>query len=170
MFRSSVLVILCTSLLGCENDRVREGAEAPNATPPASAPAKSALRFLEIPDGTRAVTFLVKREVTDCLSLRPGDRVDLIGTSREGDDAGISSVVLEDVFIIQIGGCRMWPPDDEKEFARYCQTELVTVALTPVDCHTLSLAQQQGEIRIALRARAPKEHQSGQNGDQSRNR
>lgn len=113
----------------------------------------------EIAPGSRALTVSVNAESTVGYFVRPGSRVDLIGTfllpsadnAAFGDRLNIQTrVVLRDVRILAVGTARSF-----SEYQRLATNGYATVTLqvTPEEANVLAFAQQQlsGPLTMVLR-------------------
>jgi len=103
-----------------------------------------------IPPGKRAVTVAVNEVIGVAGFIKPGDRVDVLGTfDQDGSGASsgdtVTSVVLQDVEVLAISQ-RM---EDEDTYARVVTT--VTLALTLAEAGKVTLAEERGKLRLVLR-------------------
>lgn len=80
--------------------------------------------------------------------VRPGDRVDVIVSLREGQrERPITKLVLERVKVLATG-TELTPPDED---GRTASVDVYTLELTPVESERLALAATQGTLNFALR-------------------
>jgi pilus assembly protein CpaB len=97
--------------------------------------------------GMRAVSVRVNDVVGVAGFVQQGNRVDVIVVVRAGNDS-ISRTVLNNVQVLAAG------PNIDREAARGGQAvtvSVVTLLVTPEDAEKLTLAQNQGQIMLALR-------------------
>jgi pilus assembly protein CpaB len=101
-----------------------------------------------IPKGKRAVTVAVD-EVTGVAGfVKPGHRVDVIGARADrGTDNGQAQTVVQNLAVLAVA------QDREDRNGRKAQlVSSVTLLATPAEAEKLTLASEQGKIRLALRA------------------
>jgi Flp pilus assembly protein CpaB len=101
---------------------------------------------IEIPKGQRAIAIKVNPECLAGGFILPGMRVDILCTMRGGNDPA-TVLLLQNMLVMAID---MKPTRDEGQVAVLGQT--ATLAATPEECSRLSLAAQQGELRLTLRS------------------
>jgi len=101
---------------------------------------------IEIPKGQRAIAIKVNPECLAGGLILPGMRVDILCTMRRGDDP-TTVLLLQNMLVMAIDTKIQ---RDEGQYAALGQT--ATLAATPEECSRLSLAAQQGELRLALRS------------------
>jgi pilus assembly protein CpaB len=101
-----------------------------------------------IPKGKRAVTVAVD-EVTGVAGfIKPGHRVDVIGARPDhGDGAGKAQTVVQNLTVLAVAQDR---EDTNGRKARLVSS--VTLLASPTEAEKLTLASEQGKIRLALRA------------------
>lgn len=111
-----------------------------------------------IPRDKRAVTVAVT-EVTGVAGfVKPGDYVDVIATfdaSVVGDN--VSNLVLQSILVLAVDRDSDLAPVSNKEVAKDAVGKgiAVTLAVTPDDASRLTLAEEKGKIRLALRPYLP---------------
>jgi pilus assembly protein CpaB len=111
-----------------------------------------------IPRDKRAVTVAVT-EVTGVAGfVKPGDYVDVIATfdaSVVGDS--VSNLVLQNILVLAVDRDANLTPGDNKEVAKDAAGKgmTVTLAVTPDDASRLTLVEEKGKIRLALRPYLP---------------
>ena len=107
---------------------------------------KPGLTFV-IPAGKRAVSVAVNEVIGVAGFVKPGDRVDVLGTFDESVvGKTVTTTVLQDVEVLAISQ-RMEDEDDTK--ARVATT--VTLALNLSEAEKITLAEEQGRLRLVLR-------------------
>lgn len=80
--------------------------------------------------------------------VRPGDRVDVIVSLREGQrERPVTKLVLERVKVLATG-TELVPPDED---GRTASVDVYTLELTPDESERLALAATQGTLNFALR-------------------
>jgi pilus assembly protein CpaB len=99
----------------------------------------------KIPDGMRAMALRTDETANVAGYLFPGSHVDVMTTSREGNDT-VSRTVLQNVQVLTTGTKSEPDPNGKPE-----DVKVVTLLLTPEDSQKLILAQSQGKVDIALR-------------------
>lgn len=118
--------------------------------------AKLGLAFL-VPPGMRAVTVSVDEVSAVGWLLKPGDRVDVLGTFELGDNVTLTRTVLQDVELLAIGtevapAEEEAPAEGEEKRATAPKRETTaTLAVTPEEGQRLVLADSAGKLRLALR-------------------
>jgi pilus assembly protein CpaB len=116
----------------------------------AASGAKPAL-WHRIPPGRRAVTIAIDEVVGVGGFLKPGLRVDIVSVAR-GDDAWETRTIAQDVPILAIA-------QDDKSAQADTNAHVVpsaTLLVSPRQAEAVSLATEQGKIRLVLRA--PDDH------------
>lgn len=101
----------------------------------------------DIPAGKRAVTVAVNEVIGVGGFVKPGDMVDILGTFAKeffGEDGTVT--VLQDVQVVAVAQAMK---DDGKADAKVSTT--VTLAVTPEEAQRLTLAEERGKLRLALR-------------------
>jgi pilus assembly protein CpaB len=107
---------------------------------------KPGLTFV-IPAGKRAVSVAVNEVIGVAGFVKPGDRVDVLGTFDESVvGKTVTTTVLQDVEVLAIAQ-RMEDEDTAK--ARVATT--VTLALSLSEAEKITLAEEQGRLRLVLR-------------------
>jgi pilus assembly protein CpaB len=99
-----------------------------------------------IPKGMRALTIRVSVDTVVGGFVQPNSRVDVINTVKGGDKEGYSQTILQNMLVVAID--TLDTRDSEK---KAIISSNVTLAVTPEEAETLSLAQQMGELRLSLR-------------------
>ncbi|HOJ77793.1 MAG TPA: Flp pilus assembly protein CpaB [Bacillota bacterium] len=109
-----------------------------------------------IPPGKRAITISINEVIGVAGFVKPGERVDLIGTI-EPKDSGSGSVswtVIQDVEVLAVAQEMGEPVKDEKKDAKKTEPKLatsVTLAVTPLQAQKIALAEEKGVLRLTLR-------------------
>lgn len=101
-----------------------------------------------IPVGKRAVTVAVN-EVTGVAGfLKPGHRVDVIGARRpQGNQTAKAQIVVQNMPVLAVA------QDPEDKHGRKAKVvSSVTLLASPAEAEQITLASEQGDIRLALRA------------------
>lgn len=101
-----------------------------------------------ITPGMRAVSVRVNDVISIAGYVLPGTRVDVIVTMRPAQES-ISRIVLSNVKVLSTGANIDTGQAREGKAAQ--NAPLVTLELTPADAERISLAQNQGQIALALR-------------------
>ena len=101
-----------------------------------------------IPAGKRAVTLAVD-EVTGVAGfVKPGNRVDVIGAREDrGNGSARAQVVVQNLPVLAVAQDR-----DDRNGRQAKLVSSVTLMATPREAELLTLASEQGKIRLALRA------------------
>jgi len=120
---------------------------------------KAGLSYL-VPQGKRAVTVAVDEVMAVGWHVKPGDRVDIIGTVEVPmpgkNEPGklekriITVVALQDVEVLAVGKNLEFVRQQGKE--KKVEVKTVTVAVTLEEAKPLVLADEEGTIRMALRS------------------
>lgn len=110
-----------------------------------------------IPPNMRAVTIAVNEVIGVAGFIKPDDRVDILATI-EYDSKTQTYTVLENIQVLAIAQDM---ESQTRPLARVATS--VTVAVTPLEAQQLTLAEDRGRLRLALRSPyAPEEvHQNG---------
>lgn len=98
-----------------------------------------------IPPGKRAVSVAVNEVIGVAGFIKPNDRVDILGTFDTGDNNTVTTTVLQDVEVLAIAQ----KMEDEDTKARVATT--VTLALSLQEAEKVTLAEERGSLRLALR-------------------
>ena len=100
-----------------------------------------------IPSGKRAVSVAVNEVVGVAGFVKPGDRVDILATIEDPDlEDTVTSTVLQDVEILAIA------QDMEEQVDKKPKvTTTVTLAVTLAEAQKVTLAEETGVLRLALR-------------------
>ncbi|MGU3540225.1 Flp pilus assembly protein CpaB [Methylobacterium sp. A54F] len=111
-----------------------------------------------LPAGMRAVAIVTDTRGTNSAGgfILPNDHVDVIRTYRDdensrssGSDVQVSQTILQDVRVLAVGQLIQ-----EKNGANVVTGETATLALTPAQAETVTLAQKVGSLSLALRSLA----------------
>jgi pilus assembly protein CpaB len=102
----------------------------------------------EIPPGRRAMTVEVDRVANVGGVLKPGRFVDVIATFDEGR---VAKTVIQRVQVMAVYRRQAREVQGEETGGREPDNMLVTLAVTPVEANRLALADEAGELRLALR-------------------
>jgi pilus assembly protein CpaB len=111
-----------------------------------------------LPSGMRAVAIVTDSRGTNSAGgfILPNDRVDVIRTYRDeaasktaGVDVQQSQTILRDIRVLAVGQLIQ-----EKNGTNVVTGETATLALTPVQAETVTLAQKIGSLSLALRSLA----------------
>lgn len=113
----------------------------PGTIQPGGQPGEGALAAF-IPSNARAVTLKLDPQAVLGQQVRPGDRVDVIFTSKSDSTGGVySSLILQQVQVINIEKPSADEPDKEV---------LVTLLVTPEQAVDVALAKRTGSVDLAL--------------------
>ena len=101
-----------------------------------------------LPPGMRAVAITTDTRGSSSAGgfILPNDHVDIIKTSNEGSDQ-FAETLLTDVRVLAVGQIVQ-----EKNGANVVTAETATVALTPAQAETVTLAQKVGQLSLVLRS------------------
>ncbi|MEW6229061.1 MAG: Flp pilus assembly protein CpaB [Bacillota bacterium] len=100
-----------------------------------------------IPRDKRAVTVPVNEVVGVAGFVKPGDRVDVVATvSAAGETGDVAFTVLEDVEVLAIA-----QETEDKSQGKAKVSTSATLAVTPAQAERLALAEEMGNLRLALR-------------------
>lgn len=99
-----------------------------------------------IPEGMLAMAVRVNDVTGVSGFVLPGSRVDVIATGSPDNAGPMSRIVLSNVQVIAIGPATA-PPDEQNTMP----PTVATLLVTPEDSERLTLAQNQGNIMLALR-------------------
>ena len=103
-----------------------------------------------LPAGMRAISTPIREETSAGGFILPNDRVDVIVSRRERSarkDEHVSETVLRNVRVLAIGQAI-----EIKDGKKVANGKTATLELSPRQAETLSLAQNMGEISLALRS------------------
>lgn len=109
-----------------------------------------------LPQGMRAVAIVTDTRGTNSAGgfILPNDRVDVIRTYRDeensratGTDVQLSQTILTDIRVLAVGQLIQ-----EKNGTNVVTGETATLALTPGQAETITLAQKVGSLSLALRS------------------
>ncbi|MFC6789070.1 Flp pilus assembly protein CpaB [Methylobacterium komagatae] len=115
-----------------------------------------------LPAGMRAVAIVTDSRGTNSAGgfILPNDRVDVIRTYRDdtasknsGTDVQLSQTILRDIRVLAVGQLIQ-----EKNGTNVVTGETATLALTPAQAETVTLAQKIGSLSLALRSLADAGH------------
>ncbi|MFZ5595957.1 MAG: Flp pilus assembly protein CpaB [Bacillota bacterium] len=103
---------------------------------------------LIVEPGRRAMTIAVN-EVTGVAGLlKPGDRVDILGTVNVGGKDGVvTSLLIQNIKILAVNKSTSVALDNKQT-----QTGTLTLSVSPVEAQHLTMASEQGSIRVLLRS------------------
>jgi pilus assembly protein CpaB len=100
-----------------------------------------------IPSGKRAISVAVNEVVGVAGFVKPGDRVDVLATMDSPDsDSAVTTTVLQNVEVLAIAQDMEERVDKEPKV-----TTTVTLAVTLAEAQKLTLAEETGVLRLALR-------------------
>ncbi len=101
-----------------------------------------------LPPGLRAVAITTDTRGSSSAGgfILPNDRVDVIKTSNEGGDQ-FAETILNDVRVLAVGQIIQ-----EKGGTNVVTAETATIALTPSQAETITLAQRVGQLSLVLRS------------------
>ncbi|MGI6566623.1 MAG: Flp pilus assembly protein CpaB [Firmicutes bacterium] len=100
-----------------------------------------------IPSGKRAISVAVNEVVGVAGFVKPGDRVDVLATMDSPDsDSAVTTTVLQNVEVLAIAQDMEERVDKEPKV-----TTTVTLAVTLAEAQRLTLAEETGVLRLALR-------------------
>jgi pilus assembly protein CpaB len=99
-----------------------------------------------IPKGMRALTIRVSVDTVVGGFVQPNSRVDVINTVG-GDKDGYSQTILQNMLVLAIDTINKRDPEKVA-----IVSSNVTLAVTPEEASTLSLAARMGELRLSLRS------------------
>ena len=101
-----------------------------------------------LPPGMRAVAITTDTRGSSSAGgfILPNDHVDIIKTSNEGSDQ-FAETLLTDVRVLAVGQIVQ-----DKNGANVVTAETATVALTPAQAETVTLAQKVGQLSLVLRS------------------
>lgn len=105
-----------------------------------------------IPPSMRAVTVAVDPVIGVAGFLKPGDHVDVVATFGRGNREAVAKTVLQDVQLLALGS------QIEKENVREgsgkasAGKDTATLLVTPAEAERLVLAENEGKLRLVLRA------------------
>jgi pilus assembly protein CpaB len=114
-----------------------------------------------ISGGLRAVTLNVSEDCTFSGLLRPGDRLDIIGSTNEyGSGERNVYTYIRDVEVLAVGdeynpytnSGKNQGGDLLSQFQSASKARTVTLALTPEDVETIVMLEQFGNLKFALRS------------------
>lgn len=103
-----------------------------------------------LPRGRRAISTPIREETAAGGFILPNDRVDVIVTKRvtaQNKTRHVSETILENIRVLAIG-----QTIETKDGNKVATGKTATLELTPNQSETLTVAQSQGEISLALRS------------------
>jgi pilus assembly protein CpaB len=106
-----------------------------------------------LPSGRRAISIRVETESRAAGFILPNDRIDVIlsrierGASRNGGDLYTSETILENVRVLAID-----QTFEERDGEKFVTGEIATLELSPGEAELVALANQMGELSLALRS------------------
>ncbi|SHE87897.1 Flp pilus assembly protein CpaB [Desulforamulus putei] len=104
---------------------------------------------LTIPEGQRALTVAVDDVSGVAGLLRPGDHVDILVTfDHETEKTTLTSLLLQNISILAVGQSL----DSAQKGDKKVNTQTVTLAVKPDQAPPLTLASENGKIRLMLRS------------------
>lgn len=110
------------------------------------------LAFL-VSSGKRAATIAVNDVSGVAGFLRPGDKVDVVGTvdvPSGGTQSTVTSLLIQNVNVLAVNRSSDLSPA-AKDNNKTVQTQTVTLEVTPGQAQTLILAAERGSVRLLLR-------------------
>ncbi|MCB1507799.1 MAG: Flp pilus assembly protein CpaB [Hyphomicrobiaceae bacterium] len=123
-----------------------------------------------LPSGMRAISVRVKAESRAAGFILPNDRIDVIltrqrrGAAPDGSDLYDTQTILSNVRVLAID-----QTFEERDGEQFVTGEIATLELSPTDSELLAMANQMGEISLALRSIADlNEELEGADGDVAR--
>ncbi|MCL5290064.1 MAG: Flp pilus assembly protein CpaB [Bacillota bacterium] len=104
---------------------------------------------LTIPEGQRALTVAVDDVSGVAGLLRPGDHVDVLVTfDHEAEKATLTSLIMQNITILAVGQSL----DSAQKGDKKVNTQTVTMSVKPDQAPPLTLASENGTIRLMLRS------------------
>lgn len=106
-----------------------------------------------LPSGRRAISIRVQTEARAAGFILPNDRIDVIltrverGTSRDGGDVFSSETILQNVRVLAID-----QTFEERDGEKFVTGEIATLELSPGEAELIALADEMGELSLALRS------------------
>jgi pilus assembly protein CpaB len=101
-----------------------------------------------IEPGRRAVTVAINDVTGVAGLLRPGDRVDVLGTVDVNKET-LTSLLVQNIKVLAVNKS-LGAPVENKQF----QSGTLTLSVNPHEAQTLTLASERGSIRVLLRTPA----------------
>lgn len=103
----------------------------------------------QLPPGERAITIPVDETTAVAGFIRPGDRVDALGTFREGREGKPvkTETLLQNVQVVAVGKNTTTQANQKAEGGN-----LITLAVTPKEAARLTFAQSSASIQLVLRS------------------
>jgi len=95
--------------------------------------------------GRRAITLAVNNVTGVAGLLKPGDHVDILSTVTVGNDV-ITSTLVQDIRVLAVNKSTSSQLDVKK-----IETGTITLSVTPNEAQHITLATEQGSIRLLLR-------------------
>lgn len=115
-----------------------------------------------LPSGQRAVSIRVQNEARAAGFILPNDRIDVIltvvdrGAGRDGADAFTTETILQNIRVLAID-----QTFEEVDGEKFVTGEIATLALSPGEAELIALADQMGELSLALRSIADIDEDEG---------
>lgn len=104
---------------------------------------------LTIPEGQRALTVAVDDVSGVAGLLRPGDHVDVLVTfDHEAEKTTLTSLIMQNITILAVGQSL----DSAQKGDKKVNTQTVTMSVKPDQAPPLTLASENGTIRLMLRS------------------
>lgn len=106
-----------------------------------------------LPSGRRAVSIRVEAEARAAGFILPNDRIDVIltrierGTSADGGDLFTSETILQNVRVLAID-----QTFEERDGEKFVSGEIATLELSPGESELIALANEMGQLSLALRS------------------
>lgn len=105
-----------------------------------------------IPPGMRAITIAVNEVAGVAGFVKPGERVDVIGTLDSQNTESVSWTVVQDVEVLAVAQDMGEPVKDNKNQAKDAKVSTsVTLCVTPYQAQKIALAEEKGALRLTLR-------------------
>jgi pilus assembly protein CpaB len=119
---------------------------------------EAGLSFL-IPPGMRAITIAMDEVIGVAGFIRPGERVDVIGTiePKNSQTGSITWTILQDIEVLAVSQELTTPKQDTKKTENTENKEKaklgtsVTLAVTPYQAQKIALSEEKGVLRLTLR-------------------
>ncbi|MCF6094188.1 Flp pilus assembly protein CpaB [Microaerobacter geothermalis] len=109
-----------------------------------------------ISEGYRAITLSYNPVMGLAGLVQPGDRVDVVGTyvisnPKEGEPSAKSKIFIQDVQVLSVGTTFFPVEEGGERKQEEVKLETITLEVKPVEAEILTLAEEQGSIRLLLR-------------------
>ncbi|MGI6488870.1 MAG: Flp pilus assembly protein CpaB [Syntrophomonadaceae bacterium] len=108
-----------------------------------------------IPEGKRAVSIAVNPVIGVAGLVKPGDRVDVIGTvdlDSGGTSVVVTTIFLQDIEVLAVGKTMTESRAVSVAEAKEIEAKTMTLAVSPEEVRSLVLVAERGSIRLALRS------------------